>query len=142
MTMNLVLDTNVFVSALMSRRGASFQLMMLLGSGSFEIHLSVPLVLEYESVAKRLQGEQIRLSTSEIDDVIDYICAVAHRHEISFIWRPVLNDISDEMVLELAVNAGCDYIVTHNVRDFSAATQFVVGIVTPQEVLEILRGSS
>lgn len=142
MAINLVLDTNVFVSALMSRGGASFRLIMLLDSGRFEVHLSVPLVLEYESVAKRLQGERIGLSVAEIDDVIDYVCAVAHHHEISFLWRPVLKDIRDEMVLELAVNAGCDYIVTHNVRDFATANQFEVDVVTPQTMLEILEGNS
>jgi predicted nucleic acid-binding protein len=47
------IDTNVLVSALMSRRGASFKILSLLPTGLFTFHLSVPLVCEYESVLKR-----------------------------------------------------------------------------------------
>ena len=49
----IVLDTNVVLSALRSSKGASFQLLQLLDSGQFRIHLSVPLFSEYESVLKR-----------------------------------------------------------------------------------------
>jgi predicted nucleic acid-binding protein len=45
----IVIDTNVFLAALRSPRGASYQVLRLLGRGDFAIHLSVPLVLEYES---------------------------------------------------------------------------------------------
>jgi predicted nucleic acid-binding protein len=43
----VVIDTNVIVAGLRSRRGSSFQLLSLIGTGQFDIHLSVPLVLEY-----------------------------------------------------------------------------------------------
>lgn len=42
------------------------------------------------------------------------------------------------MVLELAVAAGCDAIVTHNRRDFAPAKQFGVRVVSPAEFLEEL----
>ncbi|MEO6727065.1 MAG: putative toxin-antitoxin system toxin component, PIN family [Blastocatellia bacterium] len=113
----VVIDTNVLIAALMSQYGASYKLLTLLGSNKFEINLSVPLVLEYEDVAKRLLG-RIALTTNEVDDVIDYVCLVAHRRKIHYLWRPFLNDPKDEMVLELAVAAGCDTIVTYNKRDF------------------------
>ena len=49
----IVIDTNVFLSALRSNQGASFLLLTLIGGNSlFEINLSVPLVLEYEDVCK------------------------------------------------------------------------------------------
>jgi predicted nucleic acid-binding protein len=40
------------------------------------------------------------------------------------------------MVLELAVEAECEYIVTHNQRDFAGAGRFGVRIVTPKEFLQ------
>lgn len=49
----VVLDTNVIVAGLRSRRGSAFQLLMLVGMGRFDIHLSVPLVLEYQEVLSR-----------------------------------------------------------------------------------------
>src|SRR5947209_5957695 len=49
----IVMDTNVLVAGLRSRRGASFRLLQLLGTGRFEIAISVALVLEYEDVLMR-----------------------------------------------------------------------------------------
>jgi hypothetical protein len=40
------------------------------------------------------------------------------------------------MVLELAVGAGCTYIVTCNVRDFQGAEQFGIRVLTPKEFLQ------
>lgn len=130
----IVIDTNVLVSALRSRQGASHRLLRLIGGTRFEFNLSVPLVLEYESAAKRLVGT-IPLTEQDIDDVLDYVCAVGHRREIFYLWRPLLRDPKDDMVLELAVTGGCQFIVTFNREDFAAAEQFGIRVVTPQEFL-------
>ena len=50
-------------------------------------------------------------------------------------WRPTLRDPSDEMLLELAVKAQCDNIVTFNKRDFQGIDQFGLVAVTPNEFL-------
>jgi len=136
----IVLDTNVIVSALRSRRGASYKLVMLVGRANFEINLSVPLVLEYEDAAKRLLG-QIALGEQDIDNILDYLCRMANQREIFYLWRPFLKDPQDDMVLELAVSAGCEFIVTYNRRDFVGAEQFGVEIVTPAEFLDKLEVS-
>jgi predicted nucleic acid-binding protein len=39
------------------------------------------------------------------------------------------------MVLELAVEAQCDYIVTFNLKDFAGCEQFGVTALTPQAFL-------
>jgi putative PIN family toxin of toxin-antitoxin system len=133
----IVIDTNVFVAALRSQRGASYKLLMLLGTGKFETNVSVPLVLEYEDVAKRLLKE-IQLSESDIDDIIDYICEVANLRKVFYLWRPILKDPKDDMVLELAVAASCDFIVTFNQRDFQGAEKFGLQVIAPKEFLEII----
>lgn len=107
---------------------------MLLGRGDFEINLSVPLVLEYEDAAKRIEHE-IGLTHADIDDILDYICRVGRKRKVYFLWRPFLNDAKDDHVLELAVEAGCDCVVTHNVRDFSGSERFGVRVVTPDQFL-------
>jgi hypothetical protein len=56
---------------------------------------------------------------------------VGHQQLIHFLWRPTLRDPRDELVLELAVAAGCPHIVTHNVRDFASAEQFGVIALPP-----------
>ncbi|HKD36565.1 MAG TPA: putative toxin-antitoxin system toxin component, PIN family [Pirellulales bacterium] len=131
----IVIDTNVLASALMSRRGASFRLLSLIDSGRFQINVSVPLVLEYEDACKRL-SEKTNLADDDIDAILDYVCQVANRRWIHFLWRPLLNDPKDEMVLELAVAASCEYLVTFNGKDFRGAEQFGIRFVTPAEFLE------
>jgi putative PIN family toxin of toxin-antitoxin system len=131
---HIVIDTNVFVSALRSRQAASHRLLLLIGRGAVEVNISVPLIVEYEDAAKRMARE-VGLAHADIDDILDYICAVAHRRRIHFLWRPFLKDSQDDHVLELAVESESDCIVAHNVRDFIGVEQFGVRVVTPQEFL-------
>ncbi len=134
----MVLDTNILVAGLRSRLGASFRLISLVGSGRFEINLSVPLVLEYEDVLAR-QMQESGLTRSDLDNFLDYLCAVANLHEVYFLWRPHLRDPKDEMILELAVKAGCEYIVTYNKRDFRSVEKFGIKTVTAREFLETIK---
>lgn len=133
----VVLDTNVIVAALRSNRGASYRLLSAIDSGSFEICLSVPLVLEYEAALHR-HAPALGLARRDVADLLDYLCAVAHRQPIFFLWRPQLRDPEDDMILELAVAAGCRFIVTFNVRDFAAARTFPPRVVTPREFLHAI----
>ena len=130
----IVMDSNVLVSALRSRNGASFKLLSLLGGDQFELNLSIALVLEYESAARRLIGTG-PLTHDDITDILDYLCLVGNRHRVYFLWRPFLTDPGDDMVLELAVAAQCDAIVTHNLRHFRGADQFGIRISRPGEFL-------
>lgn len=135
----VVLDTNVLVAAIRSRRGASFELLSRVGVGDFEIAASVPLVLEYEDAMLRHLAATA-LSETDVRDIIDYVCSVAIQQSVFFLWRPVLRDPGDDLVLELAVAAECDAIITHNVRDFGGAGQFGLRVLTPGSFLNELRG--
>jgi predicted nucleic acid-binding protein len=133
----VVLDSSVLVAGFRSRRGASFRALTLLRAGTFEIAISVPLVLEYESVLLR-HAEALGLSTLEAVGLVDYLCSVGRRQEIHFLWRPTLRDPSDEFVLELAVAARCRAIVTHNVDDFQGAETFGLEILRPAEFIGLV----
>lgn len=43
------------------------------------------------------------------------------------------------MVLELAVEAGADFIVTHNLRDFAEAEAFGIQVIAPRDYLDVAR---
>lgn len=136
--MRVVLDSSVLVAALRSRRGASFRILELLRAQRFEIAVSVPLALEYEATLVR-HSKELGLAISEAMSLVDSLCSAGHLQEIHFLWRPALNDPTDEFVLELAVAGRCAAIVTHNVRDFDGAKAFNVGVVTPGEFLRLLQ---
>ncbi len=137
MKKKIVLDTNVLIAALRSRKGASFQVLKLIGRGQFDIVLSVPLFLEYEDVAKRT-SRAVGLRHSDIDDILDYLCSVGQHREIFFLWRPFLKDPMDDMVLEVAVESNCDYIVTHNIKDFGGIEKFGIEAIRPGKFLRKL----
>ena len=135
---NIVLDTNVIVAALRSKKGASYKLLSLVGTHTFEIHDSVALILEYEDVLQRHRAE-LGLSQEDVSTLIDSLVSMAHHHQIYFLWRPFLSDVNDELILELAVSANCEYIVTHNISDFRGTEKFGVKAITPKEFWQIIR---
>lgn len=133
----IVLDTNIIVSGLRSRKGSAFRLLELVGTGAFDIHLSVPLVLEYREVLLR-ELPNLYVSATDIEDFIEFHCSVATRHRIFFLWRPYLPDPKDDMVLELAVTARCDSVVTYNIRDFFGIERFGIRAIAPAEFLRAI----
>jgi putative PIN family toxin of toxin-antitoxin system len=120
----LVLDTDVVVAAFRSDRGASRQLLLAALNRKVMMLVSVPLMLEYEAVLKRPeQLDAIGVTSDEVDAVVDALAAVIEPVRLRFLWRPMLKDPSDEMVLETAVNGRADRLVTFNLRHLGQAAQ-------------------
>jgi predicted nucleic acid-binding protein len=105
------------------------------GTERLEVALSVPLVLEYKEVAKR-QLKSLVYSEQEIDAIISYLCSVCTQTPIFFSWRSYSPDPKDEKVLELAVSAGADVIVTFNVKNSKEAKTFGIAVQTPKQFLQ------
>ena len=130
----VVLDTNVVVSGLRSRAGASYRVLSMLGREGFTPVVTVPLVLEYE---KALCEPRVAVpfSPDEIRRYLNYVCSASDCRMVHFLWRPLLKDQKDDMVLEAAVNGQCRFIVTFNVSDFRGAAQFAVEPIRPRDFL-------
>jgi len=132
--MRYILDTSVLVAGLRSRSGASFILLQTVGAANLQLLASPALFLEYEAVLKR---EQHGLTVRDVDGFLDELALKIEPVEIHYIWRPLLMDVQDEMVIEAAINGRADAIVTHNKRDFElAAPRFGIRVLSPAEVLE------
>lgn len=130
----IVIDTNVILSSLQSNKGKAFELISQIGTGMFDCAVSVPLILEYEAVLKNHLDKGI-VSDSDIEDFVDYFCAVGIKTKIFYLWRPYLKDQFDDHVLELAISAGAERVVTCNKRDFLRAEELGIKIQTPKEFL-------
>lgn len=131
----IVLDTNVVVAAFRSQRGASNKLLTLLKDPRWQANLSIPLVLEYEEILKR-PGTIEGFSDTAIDTFLDGLCAIANHHDIFYLWRPLAHDPDDDFLLELAIRAQADFIVTYNASDLLPAAQFGIALVTAKEFLQ------
>lgn len=132
----IVADANIILRGIRSRESASGYVLreMLLGGIAFA--LSSAVVLEYEDILKRrgLLGEPPSLSTSEVDVILDALCAKAFLVSPWFRYRPFLDDPKDDLVIECALAAGAGTIVTYD-RHFQhpAVSGFGVEAVTAQE---------
>ena len=134
--MIVFIDTNVLLAALRSRQGASYRLVSRLDRPAIQIVVSVPLVIEYEKAALE-HIDMLPFTPEEINRLIDYLCRIAVRQKIYFLWRPFMRDPQDDMLLELAVAGGCRYIVTFNKRHMAGIDAFGLMAVTPAEFLHI-----
>lgn len=134
----VVIDTSVIISAIRSKRGASYKLLLTLaGKKDWELNLSTALLLEYEEKIKE-QAPNFGYSSEDIDNFLDFLCSVANEPPIYFRWRPFLKDADDEMILDLAIAANADYIITYNLKDFRNTEKFDIEAITPFDFLRIL----
>ena len=141
--MRLTFDTDVIVAALRSRTGASNALLRALREGQLEAVASVPMLFEYEAVLMRPEQLQATgMTVAEVGIFLDGLAALLLPVLPYFLWRPLLRDPDDEMVLDTAVNGQADAIVTFNIRDFlPEARQFQIEVLTPREALRRLRST-
>jgi predicted nucleic acid-binding protein len=133
---DIVLDTNVLIAALRSRRGASNKILRLAATGRLRLNISVALALEYEDVLKR-DGMIPGYTVADADRLLDYLFTISRLHSAILLRRPNLSDPNDESILEVAVQCGAA-IVTHNVRHLNAAVRFGIDVMRPVELLRLI----
>jgi hypothetical protein len=77
------------------------------------------------------------LSVAGVATVLDAVAAVAEPVTFAYLWRPILPDADDDMVLETAVDGRADALATFHRRDFAGmAAQFGIPALLPGEAVE------
>jgi predicted nucleic acid-binding protein len=96
----VVIDTNVLVSAWRSPNGCSYRLIasFIAGDDRWQWNVSTAALLEYEEVLRREGFDHDRVSR-----FLDDLAARANRTVIYFLSRPALLDADDDFLLDLAV---------------------------------------
>lgn len=131
------MDTDAVVAAMRSPSGASAAILRAVRQDKATLLLTVPLALEYEAVCHRADHRLAAgLSEREVQIFLDAVIAMAQPVETHFLWRPLLRDPTDEMVLEAAINGRSDILVTFNLRDFGRVPkQFGVEALLPRQAI-------
>ena len=129
-----VIDTNVFVSALLSRHPDSATVQVvnaLLKHGICPLY-SQEIIVEYKDVLHR---DKFRFPI----EAIDYIINAVQDYGISaerVISSEIFPDPKDIVFYEVALSKDDAYLVTGNIKHFTKTPI----VVTPVEMLEILKG--
>ena len=137
--MRIVLDTSVLVAAARSRNGVSFKIVSMLPTPEIEIALTVAVYTEWQAVMTRPENLPPGATPDNALAFLRYLASIAHLQDVHFLWRPFSRDPDDDMIVECAVASGCEYIVTHNVKDFRRVKELKVQAITPAELLNLLR---
>ncbi|MDJ1633438.1 putative toxin-antitoxin system toxin component, PIN family [Agrobacterium rhizogenes] len=120
--MKVVVDTNIFVSALMNADGARRHVIRLCLEGSLLPLIGNALFAEYEDVCGRDTLFDDRLiSKQDRMTLLDAFLSSCLWTPIYYLWRPNLRDEADNHLIELAVGGGASTLITANKRDFARA---------------------
>jgi len=133
----IVVDTNVFVSALRSDGGASREVLRRILVGRYRPLFGNALWLEYED----LLGRDVWTSATTSEERAILLAALAQAGRwvnTWYNWRPNLSDEGDNHLIELAIAGNASAIVTHNVRDLVHGELIweSLRVLTPAQCLE------
>jgi putative PIN family toxin of toxin-antitoxin system len=138
-SMVIVLDTSVFVSALLGPRGASREVLRVCLGRRLRPLMGTALFSEYESLISRTElFERCHLDAIEREAVLNGFLSVCRWTNIYYGWRPNLRDEGDNHLIELAVAGGAEVVVTNNIRDLRSGELRFPGlrILQPSELLK------
>lgn len=135
----VVVDTNILVAALLRGAGSARAVVRACLQGHYRPVIGPALLAEYEDVVGRqaLFTSSV-LTRQERDEVLDALLSRCRWVEVYFAWRPNLPDEADNHLIELAVAAPAEVIVTRNLKDVSRGElKFpMLRVLTPEQCLE------
>lgn len=136
--MNVVIDTNIWIAALISKEGISREIIRLALMEKISPQISTTLFIEYEAVMKREKIQTLcSLSIEEQEKLFQAFLSTCKWNEIFYLWRPNLDDEGDDFLIELAVASNSKVIITDNIKDIKfGELKFDIEVLTPKDFLK------
>lgn len=132
--MKVVIDTSVWISALIKKESKARDLLRLAFKQKIFPQINEPLFREYENVMNREKIQKLTpLSKTEQNELFEAFLATCRWNEIYYL----LKDENDNFLIELAVASGAKAIITYNIKDFkNSELIFKHKVVTPENFLK------
>lgn len=132
--MNVVLDTNVYISALVFPGGMCDQIIRLARLGKIKIYTSPDILTEF----KKVLTKKFKFTEDEAVEITDRIIAVSELIYPRFRIDIIEEAESDNRILECVEEAQADFLVTGDKKHILPLKRFKeTRIVTPNQFLEI-----
>lgn len=131
----LVLDTDVFVSALISGSGPPARLLEQWEEGAFELLVSDRLLDEVDRVLRRRKFEAV--DEKEIAELLARLRQRARRAPDPTAGSVSIGDPADEFLVRLALSARADAIVSGDAH-LTSLPESVFRVLTPREAVDLL----
>jgi putative PIN family toxin of toxin-antitoxin system len=138
MTIKIVVDTSVFISALIGPQGPSRELIRRCLRGDYQPLMGNALFSEYESIIQRKEIiAKCPLSLEEMLALLASFISVSQWISIYYLWRPNLKDEADNHLIELAVAGNAQIIATNNIKDFQNTDLLFpnLSILKPEQII-------
>ncbi|MDF5734132.1 MULTISPECIES: putative toxin-antitoxin system toxin component, PIN family [unclassified Nostoc] len=138
MAIKIVVDTSIFISALISSKSSSRELIRRSLIGEYQPLMGNALFSEYESVIGREEIiAKCPLTSAEISALLASFMSVSQWIYIYYLWRLNLKDEADNHLIELAVAGNAQIIATHNIKYFPNAELLFpnLSILKPEEII-------
>ncbi|WP_373498401.1 putative toxin-antitoxin system toxin component, PIN family [Desulfococcus sp.] len=135
-----VIDTHVFVSALLTPGSNASAILDWVRANKIELLVSrsilaeIELVLQYPKLAKRH-----RMSPEQIREFLDAYARIAQITEEKMEVRAIKADPADDKYVACAVEGGADFIISGDHRLTELKTYRGIRIVTPGDFVEIIK---
>tara|TARA_Y100000310_G_C20394867_1_gene674603 strand:+ start:61 stop:483 length:423 start_codon:yes stop_codon:yes gene_type:complete len=131
--MKAVLDTNVLVSALLSRNGSPNHILRQAGE-TYQLFISHDILKETNRVLHEPKIQNIaKLTETEINQFLDSITSIATLIENPPILRVIKDDPDDNRILACAVKAKANYLVSGDKHLLSLSAYKEIEIISPGE---------
>lgn len=135
----IVVDTNVYIGALIGREGAANrELLRQCLQGNYLPLMSNALFAKYQQVMNRDEiKSKCPLTAEEATNLLVDFMSICQWVKIFYLWRPNLIDEADNYLVELAIAGNASIIVTRNVDDFKSSQLLFpqIEILKPEQII-------
>ncbi len=141
MSPRIVVDTNVFIAAILSPTGGNRGVLRACLLGRSKPLMGAALFHEYEDLFGRSElMNKGPLSAKERQSLFEAFLSVSDWIKIYFLWRPNLPDEADNHLIELALAGSAGTIVTNNLKDLERGELRFPGLIiqSPNQFLSTL----
>ena len=138
----IVLDTNVIISAILNPDGSPGKILDQVFDQEVSLCLSPPQIAEIRRVLRypkivdsiKQKGRTVELEEEQIDKIVEIARVTTGQVTI----KPIATDPDDDRMLECAIEANADYIISGD-KHLKALGNFQgVPILTPRAFLDML----